>query len=662
MQELDPSEFEIIDDESSGLEELDASEFEEIPPGMDGSAPRAALPESPVGLLDRVKLSFGNQKGGMEYLRKTYKEVSYDNDKGIVVNDGGTWKQVDPDFMDGDGWEATRDIATALRDIKESATDVVEAVTGNALQMGGQALGATAGGVAGGAGGAALGMTTANPAAALGGLVVGAGAGGFVGSGAGGAAGEGVRTYLGRALGTYQATDEEQLSDIALEGIFSAGGEAVRLGVKPGLSALRKGFKTIGDKASPVVKDILAATYGRLTQAGEDATRVMFDRTDDVLKKLGAIKAQGARGSSEIMSKGAEMQLSATNEFLDVATEALPRKYGELLSDLSKEAGEKGFKADISDVVTHARNSFLELGFGKMDDAGRFVALSDDDLARRAAQGMDIENAALDRKAFREVKALFDTLGKFEKIGELKGEQAVKALTKINSLLNSVKKDAYKNGSPTLQRAATQASASWRTGLGKQFSDQGLGEQYLKLSDLYSKYGSAVETARNAMKQGGEGFMNKMLSGAGRNAKAKGEAELLVELAGKRGEQLFDDIVITETAKRFSPVWPKFGLMAGGQAQLGGMAAAGYSAGLPGVIAAGSQMSPRMVLGQTSAAKKLGRYAAESVAMFKKMTPQAAKEALQNETFMRAVFTQTLQSHGEEDEDLQAILQEVQGQ
>jgi hypothetical protein len=557
----------------------------------------------------------------MEYLRKTYKEVSYDNDKGIVVNDGGIWKQVDPDFMDGDPWEATKDLA--------------EMVTGNALQMGGQAGGAVVG-------------TAVAPVA-----------GSIAGSCVGGALGEGVRTYLGRALGTYQATDEEQLEDIALEGIFSAGGQGIALGVKPGLSALRNGFKKIGEKASPVVKDILASTYGRLTQAGEDATRVMFDRTDDVLKKLGAIKSQGARGASEIVSKGAEMQLTATNQFLDEAAEALPRKYGELLGKLSKSAGEKGFKTDISEVVTHARNSFLEMGFGKMDDAGRFIALSDDDLARRAAQGLDIENAALDRKAFREVKALFDTLGKFEKIGELKGEQAVKALTKINSLLNSVKKDAYKNGSPTLQRAATQASASWRTGLGKQFSDQGLGEQYLALSDLYGKYGTAVESARTAVKQGGEGFMNKLLSGAGRNAKAKGEAELLVELAGKRGEQLFDDIVITETAKRFAPVWPKFGLLAGGQAQMGGLAAAGVTAGLPGVVAAGSQMSPRMVLGQTSAAKKLGKYAAQSVDMFKRMTPKAATEALQNEHFMRMIFSQTLESHAGEDQELQAILEEA---
>jgi hypothetical protein len=677
MEELDPSQFEEISAE--GLEEIDPAQFEELDPSQvqeflpheDGSAPNRAIPESPVGLWDRVKLSVGNDRGRVDYLKKQFEDVTYDPDGGLVVKDKGAWHKVDPSAF-SDPWSASE----AIADMLELGADSTLSIAGSAAK----------GAAVGGAAGAAVAGVGAVP---------GAVAGGIIGAGAGGAAGRvATSSILGRLAGTYNPESaQDELEDIALEGLLSAGGQAVAVGAKPTLQYLHKSFKTIGKSASQGTKDALAATLGRTTSAGEEATRFMFDNTDDVVRTIKKLKPESV-GTTGLIQDAAEKQLASSEKWLEAATKALPRKYGELLDELAEAADDVNLEVDVGTTLKESLKAFEDSGFGKLvkkgaaatDDDAKLASLleslgktpeqiakrlklkppklelvpfSEQDIAARVAKGLPVESN--NPEIFKEVRKIFDTVNSFSSVPKLKGGRAARALTDLNKKINSSFSDDL---DPIVKRAVSTATASVKTQFGSAFEKAGLRDQWAGMNEVYQRYGDAVSAARKLLNadNGAENFFNSLLAQSGKKVAMKNQADLLEELTGPLGQSLRKEIVTLEAAKRFAPVLPKFGLVhaaasvQGAQGVMSGQVNRFMAVPLAGIF------SPRATMAATRGYRAMSsgtsKYAMKLVDMFKTLTPKQMKAALQDENFIRTAMQITFGAERKEQEELEMLLQE----
>jgi len=577
-----------------------------------------AIDKSPLSLIDRAKVASGNVKGSLNFLRAKFSEVDLDEDQGIVVKDtDGLWKKIDPNILKGDAW----DISEAMADLVELGVELGPNIAAS---------------IKGASFGAAIGLATPVPGGAI--------AGSIVGAGLGGAFGETIRTSLGRLVGTFEATPTEQLRDIALEGIFTLGGQGLALGVRPTVKGLFKAFKAIGSKPAAKVaavkanvsdgtKEVISQVYGPLTGTGPQAYRVMLEKTDDVAKAV-ATNLKGASQSQAIEKMTANSN-NLTRSILERGTKALPEKYGQLLDDLGTKA--KDITFDIQKNVSSAQRNIIDSGFGKLDKSGKFVELGPDDISLRTGRGLEIES--LDPKTFRQVKKIYDTLQAFSRIRPLKGKAGTRALTGINRTLNKIQTDSLKGDVPeAVGRAVNKAASGFRQSLGETFESAGLGKEYFKLSQLYDEFGAAVVEGRRILKKDTiEQLSTKMASASDKNLKAKGLVEKLVQLGGKKSEKEFGELVILDTAKKFVPIVPKVGLL-----QLGA-GAGGFGLGGGGIVSL-TQLSPRVSLRQREATKMLTGALGQTNELFKKMTVGQMKQALESETFMRTVFSEALQS------------------
>lgn len=606
--------------------------------------PSTALPDSPVSTVDRVKLAFGNTKGSVDYLSKKFEGVQVDKNSGIVVQDKGVWKQVDPSLFKGDGWT-----------LSEALKDTVEGVAGIGAQVAGQIAGATAGAAAGFAGGAAAGAA-AGPVGSFATGVYGGIAGGIAGAGAGGALGEEVRTRLGRYVGTYKATDQEHMNDLAIEGLTSMVGEGLGVGMRPAWGWFKDAMGKLGKSASEGVKDLAANTWGKLSSVGPESMRTFIDNSAEVSANMVKYKAAGATTPEALIQLAGEAKMKAGKDLLEGATDALPQKYGELLGNLFKDAKAKDMRVNLGDVVSNAKQSIVDSGFGVLDKTGKLLPLSPKDLAARLAGGKDISTAAVDPKIFGQVRGLVDQLNAFSRVGELRGDAAAKALTSLNKTLNRAATQAGAGGADAeLARALQQAVVGFKNGVGAQFEKAGLKEQYSGLAKLYGEYGDAVANARAILARGGEeAFANKLVSAAGKNLTAKGEASKLVELLGQKGQSLYKDIVVNHVTQKMAPVAPNLGFF---QSLAHTGAIGGVLTNHPGVAAVSAltatQTSPRLIAAEVNMARKaigmsskagqaLQDYGDIMLSAMKRMTPEMAQEALKNPAIYGTGFSQLM--------------------
>ncbi len=580
------------------------------------------IPDSPVGLFDRAKLSLGNSRGGMEYLKSKYDNVAYNPDQGLLVKDKGAWHKVDPDMFD-DPWS-----------LSEAIADTAEFVGGSALPM----AGATA---------AAIAAAPSGP-------------GSIAAAGAGGAAGKAVTSsVLGRLVGTYKPESaQDELEDIGLEGLFAAGGQAIAVGAKPTWEMLKGAMKNIGRWGSEASKDALAATLGRTTAAGSEATRYMFDNVDDVARTIKTLKPM-SQGTDDLINQAASKQVEAATSWLERADKALPQKYGQMLDRLSQSADDAGLKVHVRPMIEDSLQEFERQGFGKVVE-GRLVQLSEEDIASLVANGTKVPEG-INGEVFQEVRQIFDTLKKFSGIGEVSGGKAARVLTEINKKVNSSFDDTL---SPIAKRAKAMAMASVKTRVGSSFEKAGLESQWAGMNQLYQRYGDAVGTARKLLASDGgpERFYQSLFSGAGKKATMKGEADLLEELAGEAGTAARRHITNLEAAKRFAPILPKFGLSQAAATGAGSMGVITGAVSAPVAMGVASTFSPRTMLhatrGYQAMSNSSSKYALTLVQALKTLPPASLKKAMADPNMIRAATQETLKAMYGEDENVKNILQQ----
>lgn len=604
------------------------------------NTPDTALQQSPVGIADRAALSFGDDKGKIKYLRGKFKEAAVNGD-GLVVNDKGVWKQVDPDSF-SDPWEAAKDIADWA---------------GVAPVVAGSILGGTAGAAAG-------------PAGAAGGAAAGSGAG------------EGARIAAGKILGTYDGGAEDIAKDVGIEMLLSMGGSAVAAGVKPGLKGLSAGIKRVAQEAGPRSKEAYVGFASKITGVKEKAFEVATGQySDDVARHFQTFGKRGIRSVEQLDQFVSPIQEKAAQKFLEVGTKALPKAYEKSLDTFYDIAGKTGFKADVSGIIRQSLEEIGDMGLGILEKRGKSLAFrpfSAAEIAARRAAGKGTQEFTTQQ--LKAASSMLGNLTRRSQVGKLKGRAAAEELSLINKFINDQVTDSSDDGvkrvltmmRDSFHKRFTGALAAHDESVARGLIGRpdetypSLAAQWSNGHNLYEEFRAAVSGAKQTLRQdqGARVFADRLLASSAAGRGAQGRAGALIRLAQISGKQdgdlaqkLFKDIVTLETARQFSPIFPRVGFWSSGATTAG--ASLGFVTGGPaGAATVLGLSSPRLTYAQLRAAKavgKLGNLGADAIKAdqfietgstiargLRNLSQPARTQLLQNEEAMRALTSQAL--------------------
>jgi hypothetical protein len=270
------------------------------------NSPESAQNDSPVGLIDRLKLSVGNAKGSVEYLKSKFQGATADAKGDLVVNDKGVWKRVSMDgISNDDGWKASE-------------------ILGHVADFGGDVLVGA---------GAAASLVATSGAAAVGMAAAGSGAA------------SAAKAALGRVVGTYDATPIEAAKDIALDALLGAVGEGVAIGAKNAVfPAIKSGFAKISG-LNESIQETMAKGMSKLDNEGSDAWRTIFANGDEV---TGRLKSAQERAGQRATLKGASMADAAV----------MPESASTLVKTILEEDATKSAVPLVENIQGNLSNSY----------------------------------------------------------------------------------------------------------------------------------------------------------------------------------------------------------------------------------------------------------------------------------------------------------------
>ena len=279
------------------------------------NSPDAPANETPVGFVDRFKMSLGNTKGSIGYLKSKFADATVDPAGDLVVKDSGVWKRVDLAGISGDdGWK----VSEILGDVADIGGD---------LLVGAGSLASVA--ATGGA--AAVGLAAA-------------------GSGVASAA----KSVLGRVAGTWDATPEEFMKDVLMDTAIGLVGEGVVLGAKHLVApTLKRGFAKLS-KVGEGTQDLLAKGFAAVDgENGAGSWRAVFQE-EGVVEGVAEAFDEAAKRAS---AKGADV--AAKGAFSRTQTELV----GEVLYERQIEAAMpliKNINGDLSNYFGREVKTILK--------------------------------------------------------------------------------------------------------------------------------------------------------------------------------------------------------------------------------------------------------------------------------------------------------------
>jgi len=525
--------------------------------------PDNALNVSPVTVPDRARLTTGNERGKINFLKKRFQDVRVTEENGIVVKDkDGVWKAVDPTGIDSfiqDPWEFAKDAV----DLLDVAADV--AVVGPAIALGSRA------GPAGAIGGAAAGQGLVSTA----------------------------RTSLGRFLGTYEATPAEQAADVGMDMLFAAGGAGLAAGARPLVGALGRSLKKIARNAPDAVKNSVAGIAGFFNGTGADNTRTLIESSDEVFSTLkSGLKAGLKRGARKGVDATQEAQqvlgeriLNQADQLANKAIQGSRVRYGKGIRDMARDPEAKNIVVNFTKVADDVFKSVEDSGLATIKrKAGKLVLEPQGTEALRGAFKEGVARQEV-TKNIKQVENALRVIDRFRGLGTSRGKEAANALISLNQTMNNLGKNINPvDGANTLRIIAelnTVAKNSIGQGLGPR-----LQQQFGAINQNFGAFSKGVQTARKikADRLDPEGFLKQALNRS--QSISKTEAlDQMVQSAGKTGQDLFKQIRITEAAKAYTPFAPKMGLLQTGSAIV--PLTVGLS-GVPGALGILAASSPRV--------------------------------------------------------------------
>lgn len=522
-------------------------------PEFEFNQPSQALGTSPLNPVQRGTLAaFGNAKGQAEWLKQKFGDIAYDQESGFVVKNKGVWQQVDPSGW-GDPWDLTQVLNEVRGDLTEFSTAVAPAVAGSAVGAG---VGAKAG--------AALGALVGPAGAAIGGTV-----GGIAGAGIGGAAAFAATSSLGRLVGTYSATDEEQLRDIGIEFILNAGGQSIPLGVKgavAGVAGVKRltqamGFisKHASEESKGVIRQMAAETLSPMTEGGPKIVENLLDRPAEVeaIMKLHVGKDVSVRQMAYGNAKEA-----AVREAVSAARKGLGASYVKAKGELVASANSTDLSIDFADLATQARMELQERGLAVLED-GILRAPTSVDAAKMANKGVQAlpitkEHAPVVERIIADLDGYLSTLKPAEK-----GDAAAQAM-EFRKRLNEVirQNTAGKEGIPG--KVIDDIRSVYANKIASKFEGIGLGDKYMEIAQPYIEAGDVVSALERTVGDtsnltASDTFLNQVIKNPGG---ARNRAlEVLQEHGGAEANAAIGRLMDLESA-RIATSWVPPGLKA----------------------------------------------------------------------------------------------------
>lgn len=629
-----------------------ADEGEALPDYANGLAPEAAINESPVSFEDRAKLAVGNTKGKLEFLKSNYGETQLTKEGDFVVKDkaDGFWKRVDPEGLgDGDPWKMT----------KELLSDVTELVP-LGVNVGAQ----VAAGVA---------MTPATVASGGTGLPAQIAASGAIAAGL-----SGLETSLGRAVGTYSGSVEDQAKDAAIETLMSMGGTAVAAGVKPTLQYISKGLsnsaKAIGVQA-PAVRDMVSNVVGLSVKGGPKSVERLIDKADDV---AGYMKSASAGGKSAEDAINA-LKVSNVMDTKDIASSVRPaltefyeRGANEVVDSVDS-SFKVNFKEDVKPLVEVFRAK------GMVDDAaeGAFKIKPFEQYVADAQKSGVVTDLINDKKSYDLMADMFSEIKRYEGFGSQQGKLAAKNL--MNFRRNIFDKSfelqtaADDLGLVPAQRLLAQLKGVGDEAVYSKFQlkapvrSELLGETDNLFSALNKNYASLsnefkpiLRTVKGAETGGDavyESLYNKLSAAGGRNSILKSEFDKAMDLVanysktGKELAQKFEAIKSRDAAMAFMPNL-KQGLVSSISVPTAAVSAATGNLGLAIPMAATAAVtSPKLNA-------KVIRGMLKASALIKSLKPGDRSLLLKNPQAVQSLFQPVLEAPAVQNQVTSRLLQE----
>jgi hypothetical protein len=488
---------------------------------VSGATPEFAVTQSPLSPEERLMMSPGNRQGTINFLNQKFDAVAEDKRGNLVVLKDNQWMQVDPEGTgSGDAWQRSKEVLNDLADIAPEAAAIIG--SGVAAYM---------------TGGASL-LAQAGTLGAVGGL-----------SGL-------LRTSLGRLAGTYEAEPEEQLADIATEGMLNSLGVYIAPGVKLGMGAVTKAISKMpslpGLGGVPeAVKDVAAMMWGEATGVGAGNIRHMADRpaqvaaiTSRVSKavtgttgQIDAIRGEQITQAADllegIVSGRAKAQRQALNGVINSVDDSVSVSGKDFRAPMAKFWGDLGL---VDSAGAPVKEKVMLANLDTM------MQTSPDEGIRQLAGGLANSLRSGNKgAAYRKVVGHIEQFNASTSFDTRTGKNAVLSAIDVDQSVTRTTWDnsgaAYKD---SLKGVADWMSMSKAKFLGTEADDASVGglDRLMRnklgaTADAYSaakrqwatdskEFGMILKAAEQARKTGGdsaEAVVNRLASGAGKNVR-----------------------------------------------------------------------------------------------------------------------------------------------
>lgn len=565
---------------------------EEIPLAYSGNSPDTAMNKSPLSATDRMKLSFGNTAGNINYLKEHFadaKPIMGEDGKPsqeLAVRDGNTWYRVNPKNGDiADPWEKTKEYIKDAASLAPEALGIGTAVVAD-VATAGSSLAAS---------GAIAGASTAA-----------------------------LRTSLGRIVGTYDASPAEQAWDIGFESLLNAAGGKILAGVKPTAKVIANKLGLLAEAFKDTVEPLAPGAYKAASDIMESAGSAMAGAPKAMFKKIFASYSVGENNFDKMaeqpdavsgtMRRLADMSGTDVQSYHDQAVreqvdqigkiagdtrQVLSDIYGSMRNKLLAKVG-PGFKVNLEDSVYSAYKDALEKGIGVLKvgskelqgkDAIEFLAqngtqkasfrtLSQDELQRSIAQGSSLAEGrgylSANKDAYDTLSQFYSQLDKFAGGADRTGAKGAADLLDFKKvatdLANKATGGEALQGAYDVRKVITSAKAAIDDNVFQALKAHGADKDFLNMNQTYDKLSTGFAPLLNAQKRAiaagdtkaYEGLLSTFLARPKPSASARfaiddaitaAQSNGLTAQAAKLAAQK-NQIQVLEAAKAFNPIKP----------------------------------------------------------------------------------------------------------
>ncbi len=706
-----PASFE----EAMGAQGFDVDDFltrTSLPDGKprpkyaDGLSPKTAIPKSPLGMEERFTLNgLGNEKGILKALQQRFEAVERDADGDYSVREKGVWYKMDGSaFGDADSWKITQGIvkgtmaAAQFLGDKISGTDKLTKKYGasptTALTRGDDVASEVAGEIVENAPMAATVAAGAATGFLTGGLSIPAQ---VLAAGGTAAALELGRTSWGRLEGTYEASPEEQVKDVAVESILNAAGVFIPVGTKWGAAQFGKAFPQVGAALGAMSDGTVTALkrlYSGITGRSGEAIDTLIEQRDAVGKVIKHVgKSAKTPGEFVDLVKGDTVELvkQASEEVAELPGEVYRKQQAPIIKGVSDnftggvndavdsvilpavhdglvQIRQKGVYRSTGEVVKKGRlltqaeavELIAENG-GKLPEKGfHFVPASKDAITDFVRKTGDLSNATagLDDEAYGMMSGFFKQLIGLRGTVARRGPEGAKQALELNKVLGDMTQKLRVQGKESATNLIERRMAAYHEVIEKQFHSrfekEGLGEAFTGLNSTYRDMQMQMLPFLNAAKRAeklGDGVFEelskKLASRAGSNLTARKSFPGALALAEKYGSaraktlrELQQRVRVNDAALEFYPPVPSGLLSQGFMTFSAGSLATGNPA--PALVAAAGAAirSPRVGYHTINALDAAWQFKE----MLQKMGKDGVRRFSENPTLVNAAVSAVVES------------------